>query len=178
MNANKKMRMLHKFSKLTKNKLHLMHIFKSQVRGNLEYCSTLWHSSLTESDCNDIERVQKAAMKVILGTRYQGYEEALKFMKIDSLRERRLKIALRFAKKSVRHKNVSPLFPLSENGHSMITRNPAKYVVRVSNTERMKRSAVPFLQRLLNKDNDKQRKDLKTLLQVNNGICHNAPITY
>ena len=117
-------------------------------------------------------------MKVILGTRYQGYEEALKFLKIDSLRERRLKMALRFAKKSVRHKNFSPLFPLSENVHSMITRNPAKYVVSVSNTERMKRSAVPFLQRLLNKDNDKQRKDLKTLLQVNNGICFdNAPIT-
>ena len=87
-NANKKIRMLHKFSNFTKKeKSHLMHIFKSQVRGNLEYCFTLWHSSLTESDCNDIERVQKAAMKVILGTRYQGYEEALKF---------RLNMALRF----------------------------------------------------------------------------------
>ncbi len=55
--------------------------------------------------------------------------------------------------------------------------NPAKYVVKSSNTERMKRSAVPFLQRLLNEDNDKQTKDLITLLQVNNGICNNAPIT-
>ena len=117
-------------------------------------------------------------MKVIMGTRYQGYEEALKFMKIDSLRERRVKMALRFAKKSVRHRNFSSVFPLNENAHSMIKRNPAKYVIKASNTERMKRSAVPFLQRLLNKDNDKQRKDLKTLLQVNNGICFdNAPIT-
>ena len=69
-------------------------------------------------------------MKVIMGTRYQGYEEALKVMKIDSLRERRIKMALRFAKKSVRHRNFSSLFPLSENVHSMITRNPAKYVVK------------------------------------------------
>ncbi len=177
-NANKKMRMLHKFSKFTKNKSHLMHIFKSQVRGSLEYCSTVWHSSLTESDCNDIERVQKAAMKVIMGTRYQGYEEALKFMKIDSLRERRLKMALRFAKKSVRHKNFLSVFPLNKSDHTMMTRNPAKYVVKNSKTERMKRSAVPFLQRLLNEDNDKQKKDLTALLQVNNGVYNNAPITY
>ena len=177
-NANKKMRMLHKFSKFTKNKSHLMHIFKSQVRGSLEYCSSVWHSSLTESDCNDIERVQKAAMKVIMGTRYQGYEEALKFMKIDSLRQRRLKTALRFAKKSVRHVSFSSVFPLHKNDHSMMTRNPAKYVVKNSKTERMKRSAVPFLQRLLNEDNEKQKKDLISLLQVNNGVCNNAPITY
>ena len=35
-----------------------------------------------------------------------------------------------------------------------------------------------LLQRLLNKDNSKQRKDLKCLLQVNNDIVHNIPITY
>ena len=169
--------MLHKFSKFTKNKSHLMHIFKSQVRGSLEYCSTVWHSSLTESDCNDIERVQKAAMKVIMGTRYQGYEEALKFMKIDSLKERRLKMALRFAKKSVRHSNFLSVFPLNKSDHTMMTRNPAKYVVKDSKTERMKKSAVPFLQRLLNEDNDKQKKDLTALLQVNNGVFNNAPIT-
>ncbi len=84
---------------LQKNKLHLMHLFKTQVRGCLEYCSTVWHSGLTDSDCKDIERVQKAAMRVIMGKRYEGYEEALKFMKLDSLRERREKMALKFAKK-------------------------------------------------------------------------------
>ena len=176
-NANQKMRMLHKFSKFTKNKSHLMHIYKSQVRGSLEYCSTVWHSSLTQSDCNDIERVQKAAMKVIMGVRYQGYEEALKFMKIDSLRERRIKMALRFAKKSVRQEHFSSLFPLAKNVHLMTKRNPERYVVRTANTQRMKTSAVPFLQRLLNDDICKQRKDLSSLLQVNNGVLLNAPIT-
>ena len=70
--ANKKMIMLHKFAKFTSNKSHLMHLFKSQVRGILEYCSTVWHSSLTEADSNDIERVQKAAMRLIMGNNYQG----------------------------------------------------------------------------------------------------------
>ena len=54
----------------------------------------------------------------------------------------------------------------------------ALYVfVNVSNTERYKKSAVPFLQRLLNEDYLKQKNDLKNLLQVNNGVCYNTPIT-
>ena len=98
-------------------------------------------------------------------------------MKIDSLKERRVKMALSFVKKSLRQNIFSSLFPLHENAHQMNTRNPNKYVVKNGNTDRMKRSAVPFLQRLLNEDVNKQRKDLRKLLQVNNGICFNAPIT-
>ena len=66
---------------------------------------------------------------------------------------------------------------MNENVHQMKTRNPERYVIKNGNTDRMKRSAVPFLQRLLNEDIDKQRKDLRNLLQVNNGIYFNAPIT-
>ncbi len=62
--------------------------------------------------------------------------------------------------------------------HVMNIRNPAKYVVKKTNTERYRKSTVPYLQRLLNEDNFKQRKDLKSLLQVNNDIVHNIPITY
>ena len=51
-----------------------------------------------------------------------------------------------------------------------------KYVVNYNcNTEHYGRSAVPFLQKLLNKDNEKQKKDLKCLLQVNNDIFIMSP---
>ena len=86
-------------------------------------------------------------------------------------------MALNFAKKSLKQDIFSPLFPLNGNVHQMKTRNPEKYVIKNGNTDRMKRSAVPFLQRLLNEDFNKQKKDLRNLLQVNNGICFNAPIT-
>ena len=63
-------------------------------------CSTVWHSSLTKADCEDIERVQKAAVRLIMGNKYQGYKEALQYMKLESLRDRREKMALNFAKKN------------------------------------------------------------------------------
>ena len=49
-----------------------MHIFKSQVRSVLEYCSTVWHSSLTESGSKDIERIQKAVVNLMMGKNYGG----------------------------------------------------------------------------------------------------------
>ena len=173
--ANQKMRLLHKFSKFTTNKSHLIHIYKSQVRGNLEYCSTVWHSGLTEADTKDIERVQRAAVKIFMGNKYQGYEQALKFLKLDSLKERRLKMALTFAKRSLKLENFSKLFPLNESDHLMSKRNPQKYVINISNTERHKKSAVPFLQKLLNEDYSKQKKNLSKLLHVNNGVLYNTP---
>ena len=175
--ANEKMRLLHKFSKFTTNKSHLIHIYKSQVRGNLEYCSTVWHSGLTESDTKDIERVQKAAVKIFMGNKYQGYEQALKFLKLESLKERRIKMALKFAKRSLKLEHFSKMFPLNDSNHQMTMRNPDKYVINFSRSERHRRSAVPFLQRLLNEDYLKQKNDLKRLLRVNNGVYYNAPIT-
>ena len=168
--ANQKMRMLHKFSKFTKNKAHLMHIFQSQVRSVLEYCSTVWHSSLTKSDSKDIERIQKAAVKLMMGNKYEGYSKSLKFLKLDSLHERREKNALKFAKKSVKHENFLNFFPKQSGIHTMRTRNPKSFIVNKAHTERYKRSAVPFFQRLLNQDHMKQKKIFSTLLQVNNGV--------
>ena len=59
----------------------------------------------------------------------------------------------------------------------MIERNPERYMVMNSKSERHRRSAVPYLQRLLNKDYLRQKKDLSKLFRVNNGVHYNTPIT-
>ena len=66
--------------------------------------------------------------------------------------------------------NFSKLFPINHPEHLMKKRNQEKYVVTKANTERYRKSAVPFLQRLLNEDYSKQKKDLNCMLQVNNDI--------
>ena len=86
-------------------------------------------------------------------------------------------MALKFEKKSLKQENFSKIFPLNTSKHVMEKRSPEKYVVNYTNSERYRRSAVPYLQRLLNMDYSKQKKDLKCLLRVNNDIVHNIPIT-
>ena len=164
-NANKMMKMLHIASKFTRNRSHLGNIYKTFIRSRLEYASTLWHSSLTVANRNDIERIQKSAMKVILKQDYPGYEESLKILKIESLQERRDRLSLRFAKKCLNHDKFSNMFP--RNQSTVRSRCKEKYLVNMANTERYRQSALPFLQRKLNDDIRVEKKQLRDLLRVN-----------
>ena len=51
----------------------LVTIFVLYIRSLLEYCAVLWHSTITEEEKNDLERVQKCATKIILQNRYVPY---------------------------------------------------------------------------------------------------------
>ena len=64
----------------------------------LEYCCVVGHSSLTIV----IERVQKTFLKVILVDDYQGYQEALETCGIETLKTRRERLCLRFARKCIK----------------------------------------------------------------------------
>ena len=162
--ANKKMRMLHLAAKFTKNKDHLKHIYKTFIRSNLEFSSTVWHSSLTLADRQDLERIQKAALKVILGKEYDGYEKSLVNLNMESLEQRRETMALKFVKNSLKNHNFSKLFPLRKANHGMTVRNSEKYHVNITKNLRYKVSAVPFLQRLLNKDTFAKKENLKRII--------------
>ena len=138
------------------------------IRSNLEFSSNVWHSSLTNENRQDLERVQKAALKVILKNDYKDYEKALRLTGLQSLDERREMIALRFVKSSLKNANFSKLFPLKKMKHVMNVRNPMKYQLNKANTERYKKSTIPYLQRLLNKDNLKRKAEFYELQTSNN----------
>ena len=64
--------------------------------------AVVWHSSLPNKNRRDLERVQKSAVKVILGQRYTSYDEGLKSLRLQSLEERREAMCLKFAKQSLK----------------------------------------------------------------------------
>ena len=45
----------------------------------------------------------------------------------------------------------------------MIKRNPLKYQVKKANTQRLKVSTIPYMQRVLNDNVEKRKKDMKNL---------------
>ena len=77
--------------------------------------------------------------------------------------ERREAIALKFAKNCLKNENFSKLFPLKNQNHGMKVRQPLKYQVNKANTERYKNSSIPYMQRLLNDDIKKRKRDMKDL---------------
>ena len=66
------MQFLHRAAKFTKNVNDLKKIYMLQIRSKLEQSAVVWHSGLTRRNADDLERVQKSALKLILKERYIG----------------------------------------------------------------------------------------------------------
>ena len=149
-NANMRMKILHTAAKFTSNISDLKIIYKTYIRSVLEYGANVWHSGLTNQNKNDIERLQKSSLKIILKNNYVNYKNALKFMNMDSLEKRREKLNLNFAKKCLKIDKMKVLFPMSSKNHEMKTRDIKKYKVNKAKKERRKNSSVIYMQKLLN----------------------------
>ena len=70
----------------------------------LEQSCVVWHSSLTQENSNDLERTQKTFCKFILKEKYKNYENALLQLNLETLKERRNKLSLKFEKSGLKHK--------------------------------------------------------------------------
>ena len=130
----------------------LVHIYILYIRSVLEYCSVLWHSTLTEEQSHNIERVQKTCLKVILGSQYEDHQKALEQCGLQPLTERRELRCLQFGLKSLVHPIHSEMFPVNPNIHksSHNTRNPEHFLVNKARSESYRMSAIPYIQRMLN----------------------------
>ena len=73
-------------------------------------------------------------------------------------------------KKCLKVENMKKLFPLKQAKHSMMKRKNEKYLLNNVNTERYKRSAIPFMKELLNKEEFKIKSALKVLVMVPENI--------
>ena len=73
-----RMQLLHRASNFTSNVQDLKSIYLTYIRSVLEQSAVVWHSGLTVKNRRDLERVQKAAVRVILKTKYTTYKEGLR----------------------------------------------------------------------------------------------------
>ena len=161
--SNKRMQFLHRAFKFPNNVWDLKKFYILQVRSKLEQSAVVWHSSLTQRNTSDLERVQKSALKLILKEKYVGYKNALNVMKLDTLAVRREKLCLKFAKACVRNEKLHDMFPKNRKSHLMDMRQGYKFVIKKARTERLQRSAVVNMQKLLNKEDLEKRELLRQL---------------
>ena len=111
--ANARMRIMHKISEFSAPREDMIQIYFSYIRSILEQSSTVWHSSLTVEDSQDIERVQKSAVRITLKEEYNNYDDALDILDIETLSERRENMSLKFARNCLKNDLTSDLFPLN-----------------------------------------------------------------
>ena len=61
------MEILRQLTNFTKSQKDKLQIYKVYICSVLEQSSVVWHSSLTKQNERELERVQKVAVKLILG---------------------------------------------------------------------------------------------------------------
>ena len=115
------MQLLRKVSNFNASKEDLKQIYISFIRSYLEQSCTVWHSGLTVENTNDIERVQKCALKIILKNSYKNYQNALNMLGLESLHSRRKYLCLQFAKKCLKNKKNEITFSIQQKNSQNVT---------------------------------------------------------
>ena len=76
---------MRRLKSLGANNDDLLDVYFKQVRSVLELAVPAWHSGLTLGESADIERVQRAALQIILGSGFTSYRAALKQFGLDNV---------------------------------------------------------------------------------------------
>ena len=157
----KRMQLLNAASRFTSSKFELKNIYLTFIRSVLEQSAVVWHSSITNKNRRDMERVQKAAVRVIMGSDYTSYKNDLRKLRLVTLEKRRESLCLKFAKKCIQSEKLKDLFPLQKSKHPMKKRHETKYKTKMVKTKRYKQSALPFMRKLLNEEHKLKNQNMK-----------------
>ena len=111
--AYKRMWILRRMKVLDIEPLVMLEIYEKEIRSILELAVPAWHSGITIKQSDDIERVQKTAVNIILSSSINGkcdmsYDMALVTLSLEPLSVRRDKLCRTFAKKTLksRHRDI------------------------------------------------------------------------
>ena len=137
----------------------LLDIYCLFVRSCAEYCSVVFHSSLTQEQSKKIENIQKTSLKIILRDNFVDYEAACEMAGLEKLETRRQTRLLVYAKKCLKHPQNSRFFPENDSFDAEpLIRNREKLKMNFCHGEKYLKSAIPTCQRLLNDDYAKEEE--------------------
>ena len=94
----------------------LITIYILFIRSLTEYCSVVFHASLTQNQSDKIKAIQATSLKVILDVNYVSYSASLEMCSLERLSTRRSRRQLSFAKRCLTNDFTKGLFPKNENG--------------------------------------------------------------
>ena len=148
--ARQRLWILRRMLKLDLDIYQMFDVYTKEIRSILEMAVPVWHSGLTNQQTDDIESIQRVAMRIILQENYINYQSGCITFSAQTLADRRIKLCSKFASKNFKSENS--LF--TNVGSSVNTRQKSDLVKEYScNFGRFYKSPLPYLARLLNANN-------------------------
>ena len=153
----KRMWMLRNLKRHGANEDQLLRTYYQQIRSIAEMACPVWNGGITLHDKMALERIQKTALAIIMGSKYTSYSEALSYFEIETLETRREALCLNFAVKAYKSQKFSTWF--TENEQSVNTRSEKLPLKTIKcRTRRYQKSPLPYLTDLLNSHLPSQMK--------------------
>ena len=126
-------------------------IYTTFILPTLMYACPVWSSSLTLTQKQKLERVQKRACRIILGSTYEGYDHALSTLNLPKLSDRHQEALRKFGDNLLTHPRHRHFLPPDAPPPRRTTRHVNKLVpIRAPRTDRYKNSAIPAIVNLIN----------------------------
>ena len=150
--VNARMQLLRSIQSFGASIEEMVHLWIVFCRSVLEQSCVVWHSSLTQENKDDLERMQKTFAKLVLRQNYKSYENSLLRLNLDCLDTRRNALCLKFEQAGIKNRKIDDLFPMNEKLHQMKTRVNDQYRVQFANTDRLKNSSIITMQKIILKD--------------------------
>ena len=156
----------------------ILKFYTMKIRSVLESSCPAFHSMLTIEDSNDIERIQKITLKIILGPSYESYDSACNQLKIETLKTRRQTLSLNFALRLLDCPQHQNFFRYTEKRDIFLRKQPLLHTP-LAQTDRYKKSPLPYLTKLLNEYFEKKIEEHDyinipsryfPLVKLNNGL--------
>ena len=133
------------------NAEELLDVYQNQIQSVLEMAVAVWEPGLSQAESKQLERVQKSAFNIILGEEYESYDNALALLNSEMLSARRKKLALNFAKKSLKHDKYQNWFSVNSSSRTQNTRAEQTVLKPVyTRTDSYRDSPLPYLTTKLN----------------------------
>ena len=156
--AKSRLWMMRRIRELGGSSQDLLLVYQLQIRCLTELGCPAWNGALTVKDVQNLERIQKLAVKIILGGDYVSYNEALETLNLETLQERRKSLSLSFAKKTLKNDKYKKWFtPVSRSSRSntkftnstdFIQQN--QFISHTARTTAYQNSPILYLTQLLN----------------------------
>ena len=130
----------------------LIAVYTCYIRPILEYASPVWHSSISDKQSRAIESVQKRAVRIITGHRYDSYTYVLSTLDIPTLESRRSELLIKFGDKllgSTRFRGMLPPDRVSVCSRNLRSTTTAGLQIPKCRTDRYRRSTIPALTYIL-----------------------------
>ena len=132
----------------------ILDYYLKEVRSLAEQGVPIWNSGLNKSQVKEIEKIQKVALKIILGQQYESYTSACLRFGLQKLSVRRLEISTKFAIKLYKSKRCEEFFSPAVRNVNTRSEGPLLLEDRC-NTRRCYGAPHNYLTRLVNKNKAK-----------------------